>query len=164
MNELLNKLSSYNIFNYLLPGAVFSVVAERLSLLASPEELVTRLIWYYFVGMVISRVGSVVVEPALKWAHFVTYSDYGKYLLACDKDRKLDVMVEVSNTYRTLATVFLSIIACIVYKSRFAKSGVSDVWQERIAIVLLLALFLLSFRKQVSFIRRRVDRAVEDEK
>ncbi|WP_116600236.1 hypothetical protein [Primorskyibacter marinus] len=161
MNELLNKLSSYNIFNYLLPGAVFSVVADRISLLSSPDEIITRLIWYYFVGMVISRLGSIVVEPALKWARFVRYSDYNSFLIACDQDRKLDVMVEVSNTYRTLATAFLVLIVGIAYQSLAEESGVSDVWRERIAIILLLALFLSSFRKQVNFIRKRVDRATK---
>jgi hypothetical protein len=30
MKELLDKLSSYNIFNYLLPGTLFAAAAERI--------------------------------------------------------------------------------------------------------------------------------------
>ena len=156
MNELLSKLSSYNIFNYLLPGAIFSIIAERISLISYPSEIVAQLIWYYFAGMVISRIGSVFVEPALKFIRFVEYSDYASYLRACEKDQKLDVMVEVSNTYRTLATVFLMLLIGSAYQWLSAKVGIIEVWQERIAVALLLGLFLLSFRKQVSFIRKRV--------
>jgi len=31
MKDILDKLSSYNIFNYLLPGVVFVVLAEALT-------------------------------------------------------------------------------------------------------------------------------------
>ena len=31
MDGLLDKISSYNIFNYLLPGSIFAVVADALT-------------------------------------------------------------------------------------------------------------------------------------
>lgn len=159
MNEFLSRLSSYNVFNYLLPGAIFSIIAERIALISYPSEIIAQFIWYYFVGMVISRVGSILVEPALKFIRFVEYSDYPSYLLACQNDDRLDVMVEVSNTYRTLATVFLTLIVVSVYQWIAGKAGISDAWQERFTITFLLVLFLLSFRKQVNFIRKRVSHA-----
>lgn len=157
MNELLSKLSSYNIFNYLLPGAVFSILAEHIALLDAPDEIVAQLVWYYFTGLVISRLGSIVVEPLLKRIAFVKYSDYGNYLTACQSDQKLETMVEVSNTYRTIATALLTLLIGIFYVYVFDRLGIDALWQERIAIALLLALFLLSFRKQVGFVVKRVD-------
>ena len=71
MNDILNKISSYNLLNYLLPGAVFSVVAELFGLIPAPTEIVEKLIWFYFVGMVISRLGSLILEPLLKKMAFV---------------------------------------------------------------------------------------------
>lgn len=156
MNELLSKLSSYNIFNYLLPGAVFSILAERIALLKPPDQIVEQLVWYYFLGMVISRLGSIVVEPILKRVNFVTYSDYNDYLTACKSDQNLETMVEVSNTYRTIATAFFALLVGVLYVSAAKWIGVEAVLQGKIAIGLLLALFLLSFRKQVGFIVRRV--------
>lgn len=157
MNELLSKLSSYNIFNYLLPGAVFSILAERIALLESPDQIVEQLVWYYFLGMVISRLGSIVVEPILKRVKFVTYSNYDDYLTACKSDGKLETMVEVSNTYRTVATAFFTLLVGLLYVSASAWIGIDGMLQAKIAISLVFVLFLLSFRKQVGFVVERVE-------
>jgi len=157
MNELLSKISSYNIFNYLLPGAVFSILAERLALLDSPNEIIAQLVWYYFIGMVISRFGSIIIEPILKRTAFVEYSEYGKYLNACKADEKLETMVEVANTYRTIATVFLTLLLGSFYVTIAGKIGIDPRWQGVIAVALLSVLFLLSFRKQVGFVVKRIN-------
>jgi len=156
MNEILNKLSSYNILNYLIPGAVFSVIAERLSLLSSPGEIIQQLVWFYFLGMAISRLGSVIVEPFLGWLGFIAYSDYCDYLAACEMDSKIEVLVEASNTYRTIATAFVSILALILFSHISDRAGLDSTLQEKTAIGLLSALFLLSFRKQANFVASRV--------
>lgn len=162
MNELLGKLSSYNIFNYLLPGAVFSIVADRISLIETPDRVVEQLVWYYFIGMVISRLGSILVEPILKWLKFVTYSDYGEYLAACKVDQKLEIMVEASNTYRTIATVFIALLLGIAFVSVSKWIGIDAMLQGKVAITFLLALFLLSFRKQVGFVVSRVEHGTKE--
>jgi hypothetical protein len=38
IKDLFDKLSSYNIFNYLLPGAAFCMIAERLTKLKFVQE------------------------------------------------------------------------------------------------------------------------------
>jgi hypothetical protein len=51
MKELLDKLSSYNLFNYLLPGTVFVAAARRISAHAFKDEnIVVELFLYYFIG------------------------------------------------------------------------------------------------------------------
>ncbi|MGS0997454.1 hypothetical protein [Rhodanobacter sp. UC4451_H18] len=157
MNELLNKLSSYNIFNYLFPGAIFSILADRFHILDSPNDIIRQLLWYYFAGMVISRIGSVILEPILRRASFVRYSDYSKYLRACSLDPKLDLMVEVSNTYRTLATAFV-ILFLGVFLDRIAKAFDMPVfWMNAVALLLLSVLFLFSFKKQSDYVTKRVN-------
>jgi hypothetical protein len=157
MNEILTKISSYNIFNYLFPGAVYCVLGDRAGVitLRSPD-IATTLLIYYFVGLAISRIGSVCIEPVLKKFRFVTYSNYSDYVTACTKDAKVEVFVEVSNTYRTLAAVFLllPLSACV---RKWA-----DVWHitetSRILCLsaALLIIFLISFRKQSAYISKRV--------
>jgi hypothetical protein len=157
VNELLSKISSYNIFNYLFPGAVFSVLAERFVLLQSPKDVVGQLLWYYFVGLVISRVGSVVVEPILKRWSFIVYSDYPSFLRASVADAKLETMVEVCNTYRTLATAFALLLLSMLGDWIANKIGVPGPWKERMVIAPLLVLFLFSFRKQSGYVSKRVN-------
>ena len=77
MKDLLDKISSYNIFNFLLPGVVFAVfVSKTTSFKLMQEDVLSGAFVYYFVGAVISRIGSLVVEPGLKATKLVTFASY----------------------------------------------------------------------------------------
>lgn len=72
MNDLLNKLSSYNLFNNLLPGIVFVILLNHFTEFEIKQDnLLLAAFLYYFIGMTISRVSSVVLEPLLKKLKFV---------------------------------------------------------------------------------------------
>ncbi len=163
MNDLLAKISSYNIFNYLVPGAVFGVLAERLGTIDfGSRDILTRLILYYFIGLCISRVGSVVIEPVLKWVRFVRYAPYGRYLKACDKDAEMSVMIEVSNTYRTLTSAFLLLPISMVINAKANQLQLSVTARYAILALALLTLFAFSYRKQASFVKQRVEHFAAD--
>lgn len=158
MSEILSKISSYNIFNYLFPGAVFVVLAEQMQLLKLPQvDLVTRLLIYYSAGLVISRIGSLVLEPVLKFTGIVRYGDYGDYLRACAKDPKIETLVEQSNTYRTVAAGVLSILVAWIIKMVEPNLKLQPSSATAICLVFFLLLFLLSFRKQSDFVRARAE-------
>src|ERR1700676_3643489 len=107
MNELLNKISSYNVFNYLLLGIVFSLLAgEIIHFPIAQKDILTAAFFYYFVGLVISRFGSLIIEPLLKAFCFVRFANYKDFVAASQKDPKLEILSEVNNTYRTLASLF----------------------------------------------------------
>ena len=90
MKELLGQLSSYNLFNYLLPGVLFAVIATRTTQLTLViEDVVLGAFLYYFYGMVISRVGSVIIEPMLKTFKLVEFVSYEKYIAAYSLDSKI---------------------------------------------------------------------------
>ena len=149
MTDLLGKLSTYHFFNYLLPGAIFSVLADRLSLVEVPEDAIQQFVWFYFVGLVLS-------EPILGKLRLVEYESYEDYLRACEADTKIEVMVEVSNTYRTLATGFVALLVCALYFGVVRGLGMPPDVQHYLLLGLLSALFLLSFRKQAYFVTKRV--------
>ncbi len=161
MNEILGKLSNYNIFNFLFPGAIFSFLADRMEIFSQPDDFAERLIWYYFVGMAISRIGSLLVEPVLRWLSFVRSGEYEKYLQAAEADSKLELMIEVSNTYRTIATTFIVLLFFDFYVGLMSSFGLSPQWQLRIAIALLGLLFLAALSKQSSFVSKRIKRYSE---
>ena len=158
MGAILEKISSYNLFNYLFPGAIFAVLADRAGALDLPEgDIATLLLIYYFIGLAVSRVGSVVLEPLLRASRLVRYSDYSDYIRAYAKDTKLEVLLEVGNTYRTLAAAFL--LLPLAWAGRWAADALElDAAHRYIVLaVLLLVLFLFSFGKQSSYIAKRVD-------
>ena len=103
MNELFNKISSYNILNYLLPGVLYVILINYFTEYSiSHENVLIGVVLYYFIGLTISRISSLIIEPLLKKWKFVVFRDYRLYLNACKKDSKLDVLVETSNKFRVL--------------------------------------------------------------
>ena len=80
MNALLSKLSSYNLFNYLFPGIIFVILAEGVtdySLIQ--EDIAIGAFLYYFIGLVVSRFGSLMIEPFLKKVSFLRFADYKNF-------------------------------------------------------------------------------------
>jgi hypothetical protein len=158
MNELLSKISSYNLFNYLFPGAAFTVAADSLHFIDLPKlDVATLLLIYYSIGLVISRLGSIVIEPVLRKIKFVRYSDYGRYVTACDTDTKIEVFVEQNNTYRTLLAAVVALLLSYPISYAADRMSLSAEWRHALIVVFILGLFLFSFRKQSEYISKRVD-------
>src|SRR5436190_18350950 len=98
MKELLDKISSYNLFNYLLPGVLFAALADIVTSykFVQPDLLVGAFVYYFF-GLVISRLGSLVIEPLLKALSFLHFASYEDFIAVSQKDAKLEVLSEVNN-------------------------------------------------------------------
>ena len=157
MTELLNKISSYNVFNYLLPGIIFAIlVGETIHYPVVRSDIFTGVFLYYFLGLVVSRFGSLIVEPLLKRLSFVKFADYKDFLDAAQKDVKLEVLSEVNNTYRTLASLFGLLLLLKLYMKLEGRFPCLKEWDATILAVLLLIVFLFSYRKQTSYITKRI--------
>jgi hypothetical protein len=158
MNELLSKLSSYNLFNYLLPGIIFVVLAKALCGYSFvQEDLVLGAFLYYFIGMVISRFGSVVIEPILKKIKFLKFADYKDFVIASQKDDKIELFSEVNNTYRTLCSMFMILGLLKIYGVIENQISSLKDWYGVGLVVILAAMFLLSYRKQTNYINKRIE-------
>ena len=157
MKELLAKLSSYNIFNYLVPGAVFAALGERItSYNLVHEDIVVGLFQYYFAGLVISRIGSLVVEPVLKRLRFVTFATYEEYVRVSAIDSKLEELSESNNMYRTFCALFV-VLLVLVLSEPLAYHFPSVVrFMRHVLLGSLLVLFLFSYRKQTGYITARI--------
>ena len=157
MNDLISKLSSYNLFNYFVPGVIFSILVTSFTKYSiAHEDILIAIFIYYFVGMVISRIGSLVIEPALIEIGFIEYVDYSKYVAASKKDSKLEILLETSNTYRTIASLFLSLIILKVYEKIELAQPALGQWNKHIVVALLLILFAFSYKKQTAYITKRI--------
>jgi len=158
MNELLNKISSYNLFNYLLPGVIFAVLASEITRYTLvQQDILTGAFLYYFIGLVVSRFGSLIVEPLLKWLSFVKFADYKDFVAASKQDEKLEVLSEVNNTYRTLCSVFSLLLLLKLYAEIEERVAFLKEWDSMILLVLFLIMFLFSYRKQSSYITKRIE-------
>lgn len=158
MRYLIEKISSYNIFNYLLPGVLFAAFGEKLtSYELIHQNWLIGLFLYYFAGLCISRVGSLAIEPTLRRARFLRFVDYKDYVKASASDPRIEILSEQNNMYRTLCSLFLLLSMLKIYN----LMGGPLPWHNSIAgFILLIGLFvlsLLSYRKSTQYVVRRVD-------
>ena len=158
MKDLLEKLSSYNIFNYLLPGVVFVVIAEKLtSFKFIQNDIIIGVFLYYFIGLVISRIGSLFIEPILKKIKFITFAPYSEFVNASKKDDKVDTLSEVNNMYRTFCSLFLVLIVFKCYDLVLKKYPILSRWSSVVITLGLFLLFLFAYRKQAEYITKRIN-------
>ena len=165
MREFFDKLSSYNIFNYLLPGTIFAGLGEQLtSYQLIQDNLLIGLFLYYFIGLVISRIGSLTVEPFLKWIKFVQFADYKDYTKASESDPKVEIFSEQNNMYRTLCSLSIMLAFLKIYDEVIKDNLLGGAHtNDAIFLIGLLGLFLFSYKKQTQYVVKRVRIALEKE-
>jgi len=158
MKEILDKISSYNLFNYLLPGVLFVVISNKFTdyNLILDNEIIGVFV-YYFIGMIVSRFGSIIIEPILKITSFVKFADYKLFVSASKKDDKIELFSEVNNTYRTIIAMVFLLLVLKAYNYLQVICCISENSSFLIAMVLILAMFLFSYRKQTSYLTKRIE-------
>lgn len=158
MNELLGKISSYNLFNYLFSGVLFvALTAAFTSYSFVQEDVVIGVFVYYFIGLVVSRLGSLIIEPVLKFLSFVKFTSYSDFVTASKKDPSLDVLSEVNNMYRTLTSVCAIVLLLMLYGSLKSKFLWIQGSEPCALLILLFVIFMFAYRKQTSYITRRIN-------
>ncbi len=157
MKELLDKISSYNLFNYLLPGILFVAILNTFTTYSFPlDNLVVGAFEFYFIGLVVSRFGSLFIEPVLKKVSFLKFANYSDFVSASQKDSKIEILSEVNNMYRTLSSLLILLILLKLFEWIEFKLPVLKEWNLHILIAFLLVLFLCSYRKQTEYITKRI--------
>ncbi len=158
MEKILDKLTSYHLFNYLLPGVLFSIALERLTVYSlSHENLFIAAFVYYFVGLIVSRFASLAIEPLLRWLRFLKFAKYDDFVIAAKADPKIEVLLETSNMYRSFVSATVLVAIAKGYELFSYRVPFLEDYKWWILIVTLFVTFLISYRKQNSYIRRRVD-------
>tara|TARA_R110002050_G_scaffold45957_5_gene108374 strand:+ start:15 stop:521 length:507 start_codon:yes stop_codon:yes gene_type:complete len=157
MKDLIDKVGSYNIFNYLIPGVVYSVLIskwENIDLVQ--DDLLTGAFLYYLIGLIISRIGSLFVQPILDFVGFVKDEPYEDFVDASEKDSKIDKLSEVNNTYRTLIALFLSMLITKGVIALYELLKLNSDLKWILSCLGLFVLFLFAYRKQSKFITKRI--------
>lgn len=158
MKDIIDKISSYNIFNYLYPGILFVIIAKHLTdYNFIQEDDLLGVFLYYFIGMIISRFGSVILEPFLKKIKFLKFSEYKKYVNASKQDTKIELFSEVNNTYRTLNSMMILLLVLKLYNNLSERFEFDSSISIIILTVLIFVLFIFSYRKQTNYITKRIE-------
>lgn len=156
MSELLQKLSTYNIFNYLFPGVVFVILLNRYTgINLAVDDVILGMFLYYFFGLVLSRIGSILIEPILRFTKIVQFSDYARFVRASKLDDKIELLSEVNNMHRTI----IAMLGVLLVISICNGSATCRLTAGFLGLVIL---FILSYRKQTSFITKRINEALRN--
>ena len=144
MERLLEKIDSYNLFTNIIPGylmLIFNVYYLDLFELNIIEQILIA----YFIGLTINRLGSIFTEKILLKFTKEKGESYDKYILASNNDKKINVLLQERNTYRTFCTLF---IVCII-ELIFIK--VINIFNLSEYIVILLVSIVFSIIYAISF-------------
>lgn len=154
MDEVINKISAYDLLNALIPGGALTLSLKFFGYLdIDATNALYLLVLAYILGLVGSRVGSLVLEPIAKNQNWVK-RDYENYTKAQKDDDRLLNLTTIANMYRTLAgsIVVLAVLAL--------GSLVPIDYRHWLYIGYGIACFLLFFCgwvKQERYVARRVD-------
>lgn len=158
MKEFIDKLSSYNLFNYLFPGVVFVVLLKKITAYDYLQEnVLLGAFVYYLIGLFISRFGSLVIKKILIKIRFIKDIAYSEYVKSSKVDSKTELLSETNNMYRTLCSLFVLLLLFKAYEvgSIFFKVPKDLDWI--ILITVLLIVFLFSYRKQTQYVVARIE-------
>ncbi|MCP5534780.1 MAG: hypothetical protein H7A51_00925 [Akkermansiaceae bacterium] len=166
MEELLKKITSYNILNNLLPGVVLVAAFpdSEISKFCTSNSFFGAIICYV-TGVVVSRIGSLLLEPALK--KIAKHEPYADFIAASTKDPKIAELSETNNTFRTLASTgicYMAIVGMSAADSNWSLLSTYPVTTKIVCAALLSGLFVFSYRKQTDYICKRVRAACDSEK
>lgn len=163
MSDLISKISSYNLFNYLFPWVIFTVLLKYLVWIdLFQKEILVWVFIYYFIWAIISRVGSLIIEPLFKKICIIEFAKYDDFLKAEKEDKKIADLLEISNMYRTIISLFFMLILIKIYLLIQVYIPLLNTYKNWIVILLLFILFIISYRKQVNFIKKRVDNFINN--
>lgn len=159
--NLIEKISHYNLFNYLFPGVIYVIVANHFTRLKLPtENLLEFLFLSYLIGLVVSRIGSILVKPYLieKLPCYPKEVQYNDFIEAVKQDPKIDILSSERNIYRTLIALGIMILATIILDSIAIWLNLSEIKVFVPLVVGLVMLFIFAYIKQTKFIIKRVNK------
>ncbi len=150
-----SKISEYEILVNLFIGLLWFVIV---GLLWAPRIMVLSPVYVgvlaYFIGLVIGRVGSLILEPLLK--QFTEAASYDDFILAEKRDAKIKILHTMKTIYRNISALMVTLIA-----TRLGVYANVDIGRYGMIFYFissgLFVLFFLSYIKQGKYVQKRIE-------
>lgn len=162
MEKLIGAIPVYNLLTNLIPGTVLAALlkfcVEDCDIFSLTDNIWILAVILYFLGVINSRISSLVFEPIirkLKIVKCVPHKDYTDAELK-DTSGKLTQLSRMNNEYRSYFSIFaIVIIIKLIFLCSIIKAFLTDnmCWG---VLGFGFLLFLFSYRKQVSYITSRI--------
>ena len=158
LKELIEKITSYNLFTNLFPGVIFCLFSGKISSIdLLQKDIIVGVFVYYFIGLIISRVGSIIVEPILRKTRIALFCDYKDFIKASKNDPKLETLSETNNTFRNLISTILCLSILALFSILIKKLPIIENYKYIVLALFMLLILVFSYRKQTKYICKRVD-------
>lgn len=149
INSLFSKLSAYQLLSLMLPGAS---QLGTMKFVFSIDIKVDENIWWfllasYVVGLIISRIGSLLIEEIFKKIGIIKGYNVGNYIAKRKEDDMIETLLSFANLYRSFCVLSILLIIVTIVEG----CSLCDYWLYYLLEVLLLLLFGFSFYKQYSY-------------
>ena len=161
MEKFWEKLNQYDILNNLIPGAIFSLILKFRDVEIFARAATLEFVFLaYFCGIIISRIGSLVVEPILKRIHFLNFASYTDFQKAETIDSKVKDLSAINNMYRTFTALMLVYGISELYLLLVSRFTYLSSYSIPVLCTVLFILFAMSYRKQTAYISERVNHII----
>lgn len=159
MEAILSLLSTYELFNNIFPGIIFSyfLSLQNYNIIPNKIDIYEKLFLYYFIGLIISRIGSLFLEPFFRKLKIIKFADYTKFLKAEEKDNKISIFILVSDMYRSFIIVFFFNFLYLLYLILQNNFLFCTLLAKLLFILSFFFLFVFSYRKQTEYVTKRVE-------
>ena len=164
MEKIISSIPVYNLLTNLIPGTVLATLlkfcVEGCDIFSLSNNIWILAVILYFLGVINSRISSLVFEPLIKSLKIVKCASHKDFTDAELKDTsgKLTQLSRMNNEYRSYISVFAIVL---ILKLTFISSSAKDFVTDNVCwliLVLGVLLFLCSYRKQVFYITSRISR------
>lgn len=161
IENFIEKISSYNIFNNLFPGVIYVYIISGITNFnLAKENIILAIFIYYFIGMIISRFGSIVIEKICKKLRIVKFAPYNEYLKAIEKNNKIEIFSEINNMYRTFISLFILVFLTKLYEQIAIYYKIGEKYTVIVVLLLLFVLFVFSYIKQTEYITKNINKEI----
>lgn len=161
MKELIEKIENYEIMTALIPGILFMLLFEYLTKCSIQKNGGIGYIFVgYFIGLVISRIGSLIIKPVLFKFTKEAGENYDNYINACKVDTTIITFSKVKNMYRNLITMCILLCICyIAFKIDFIRKIPREIIiiSALIGITIILSVSFLKINKDISYRIRKAN-------
>lgn len=155
METLLEKISQYDLFINLIPGYICYYFLLMAGYSLPVDDIFDKLIFCYVAGILIGRIGSLIVEPTCKAVGLVRFAPYPAYLAASREDNTIPILSGINNLYRNLLSVALIISIYVFMQNSYLAGSVV------LLDLFILVLLVVAYHKQTGYVRHRVENVLE---
>lgn len=158
LDDLLGKISAYDLFNVLLPGALvtYSLSQMPLGSCIDCSNWLALFVMSYVLGLIASRIGSLCIEPLVRKLQPTGKRDYSAFAYAQKRDPKVEQLLMISNMYRSLAGAGVLLVIILL------ASLLPESHRLPAALCSFIALFVASWIKQERYVEKRINFNLEE--